>query len=93
MNGNILRQLINKQVQKLNFNSYFLKIIIIFQILGNGHVFPGPFGAFPQPPEDSISVHTLEAIDAHTVRLAFMVPRVIVGLHGRVEVRYTHTKL
>lgn len=43
-----------------------------------------------QQPQDSITIHTLEAVDAHTVRLAFMVPRIIVGLHGRVEVRYTH---
>nr|CAI5842724.1 unnamed protein product [Callosobruchus analis] len=59
-------------------------------MLPNGH----PFNGFqhPQAPQDEIVVHTLEAIDSHTVRLAFMVPRVIVGLHGRVEVRYTHDK-
>lgn len=39
---------------------------------------------------EDVTVTTLEPIDAHTVRLAFAVPSVIVGLHGRVEVRYTH---
>ncbi|KAK9878490.1 hypothetical protein WA026_022385 [Henosepilachna vigintioctopunctata] len=54
---------------------------------GQGHPFPGfPSGYQNQ---DEIVVHTLEAIDAHVIRLAFLVPPVIVGLHGRVEVRYT----
>ncbi|CAH1116582.1 unnamed protein product [Phaedon cochleariae] len=54
----------------------------------DGGLFQGHFA----PPQDDITVHTLEAIDPHTVRLAFMVPPVIVNLHGRVEVRYTNNK-
>lgn len=55
-------------------------------------MFPGSFPNYPgfQQPQDDINVHTLEAIDAHTVRLGFTIPSVIVGLHGRVEVRYTN---
>ncbi|XP_028134992.2 putative epidermal cell surface receptor isoform X2 [Diabrotica virgifera virgifera] len=58
---------------------------------GISNIFPGPFNGYNQP-EDDILVHTLEAIDPRTVRLAFMVPPVIVNLHGRVEVRYTNNK-
>lgn len=39
---------------------------------------------------DAINVQQVEAIDGRTVRLIFSVSSLIVGLHGRVEVRYTN---
>lgn len=42
---------------------------------------------------DEIKIHVLEAIDEATVRLVFSVPAFLVGLHGRIELRYTSDQL
>lgn len=38
---------------------------------------------------DEIRMRVLEAVDENTVRLVFSVPTFLVGLQGRIELRYT----
>ncbi|XP_031340198.1 putative epidermal cell surface receptor isoform X2 [Photinus pyralis] len=62
------------------------------QGINNGQIFPGGYYNVPpgfQQPQDEVNIHTLEAVDAHTIRLGFSVPSIIVGLHGRIDIRYT----
>ncbi|XP_015116127.1 putative epidermal cell surface receptor [Diachasma alloeum] len=68
---------------------------------GGGDRFPGGFpihgiGAYPdkisQSSSDEIVIKALDPLDDRTVRVVFTVPPVLVGLHGRVELRYTNDK-
>ncbi|KOX71016.1 Putative epidermal cell surface receptor [Melipona quadrifasciata] len=54
--------------------------------------FPLPVGYPVASSSDDVTVQILEALDENTVRLVFTVPQVLVGLHGRVELRYTNDK-
>ena len=54
---------------------------------------PGAISGYPvASSSDDVTVQILEALDENTVRLVFTVPQVLVGLHGRVELRYTNDK-
>ncbi|KAL0118130.1 hypothetical protein PUN28_009063 [Cardiocondyla obscurior] len=58
-----------------------------------GFSLPGGITGFPAAsPSNEVTMQILEALDEHTVRLVFTVPQVLVGLHGRVELRYTSDK-
>ncbi|XP_058793011.1 putative epidermal cell surface receptor isoform X2 [Phymastichus coffea] len=52
-----------------------------YEILGQANI--------PTPQTYEINVEDLRAISSNSVRLVFSVPALLVGLHGRVEVRYT----
>ncbi|KAG7200157.1 hypothetical protein KM043_000593 [Ampulex compressa] len=59
----------------------------------HGFPIPGDISGFPvASSSDEVSVQILEALDENTVRLVFAVPQLLVGLHGRVELRYTSDK-
>nr|XP_046492005.1 putative epidermal cell surface receptor isoform X2 [Neodiprion pinetum] len=65
--------------------------------IGLDHALPPGFPIRGRPEiqssSDQITVQTLEAVAEDRIRLVFTVPRILVGLHGRVEVRYTSEKM
>ncbi|XP_011307744.1 putative epidermal cell surface receptor isoform X2 [Fopius arisanus] len=72
-----------------------------FSQSGGANRFPGGFpihgiGGYPdkmsQSSSDEIVIKAVEPLDDRTVRVVFTVPPVLVGLHGRVELRYTSEK-
>jgi hypothetical protein len=74
-------------------------VYILFHIIGLDHnvspglPLPGTIPGFPAvSSSEEITVRILQALDAHRVRVVFVVPQILVGLHGRVELRYTSNK-
>ncbi|KAL6254939.1 hypothetical protein P5V15_014281 [Pogonomyrmex californicus] len=62
-------------------------------IVPPGFSLSGGIGGFPATSSSNeVTMQILEALDEHTIRLVFTVPQVLVGLHGRVELRYTSDK-
>ncbi|CAK9813290.1 Putative epidermal cell surface receptor [Anthophora quadrimaculata] len=58
-----------------------------------GFPLPGSIPGFPVASStDEVTVQILEALNENTVRLVFTVPQILVGLYGRVELRYTNDK-
>ncbi|XP_036142581.1 putative epidermal cell surface receptor [Monomorium pharaonis] len=63
------------------------------KVIPPGFPLPGGITGFPATSSSNdVTIQILEALDEHTVRLVFTVPQVLVGLHGRVELRYTSDK-
>lgn len=74
-------------------NSPMYIIGLDHNIVPPGFPLPGGISGFPAAsPSNEVTMQILEALDEHTVRLVFTVPQVLVGLHGRVELRYTSDK-
>ncbi|XP_039312887.1 putative epidermal cell surface receptor isoform X2 [Solenopsis invicta] len=62
-------------------------------IVPPGFPLSGGITGFPSASSSNeVTIQILEALDEHTVRLVFTVPQLLVGLHGRVELRYTSDK-
>ena len=87
----------NPGISTLNILTHLLLITgFDHGIQSVGH-YPGILGYgnpnLANQPSNEISIKDLQAVSSNTIRLMFTVPEVIIGLPGRVEVRYTSDKL